>query len=384
MNLKDRLKAIDAPVKPKPRPAPAAAFTDCWHRETLRPLGEFPFAFEVTGNTVMLMQGDEMPVPFDPTRILYLDTETTGLSGGAGTVAFEVGLGYLTDDGFVVHQYVMRDYPEEKFLLEHIRQLLMSFDVICTFNGKTFDLPLLRSRFLMNRISPSCLDKPHIDLLHIARRVWKLRLGRCNLSRLENVILGMPRSDDLPGSEAPQRYFDFLKTGNFSLLEDVLRHNEQDIASLCVLLSHMCLLFEHPEQIRFGEDILSMGRALNKLHHPEEAKRCFRLVPRGRFHAQGQLHLAVTLRRTGERSEAKAVWLEMVAKQEGGIHPYIELAKHYEHVERDLPAAIDCTRRALALLAEPALSANAAVQSTKNALQYRYGRLQRKLAAKGK
>ena len=155
---------------------------------------------------------------------------------GAGTVAFEVGMGCLTDSGFQIHQLVMRDYPEEKFLLQSIADTLMGYDAICTFNGRTFDVPLLRDRFLMNRMDDSCLDKPHIDLLHIARRVFKLRLQRCNLGKLEEAVLGIPRFDDLPGAQVPQRFFDYLKTGSFDLLTDVLEHNAQDVASLCVLL----------------------------------------------------------------------------------------------------------------------------------------------------
>jgi len=109
----------------------------------------------------------------------------------------------------------------------------MGYDAICTFNGRTFDVPLLRDRFLMNRMDDSCLDKPHIDLLHMARRVFKLRLQRCNLGKLEEAVLGIPRFDDLPGAQVPQRFFDYLKTGNFDLLTDVLEHNAQDVASLC-------------------------------------------------------------------------------------------------------------------------------------------------------
>lgn len=383
MNLRDKLRAINAPPKPKPA-APVPQFTDCWRKTIVRPPEEFPRAFDLMRRTVMMMQGEDMPEDFDPRRILYLDTETTGLAGGVGTVAFEVGLGWLTDDGFEIRQLVMRDYPEEKFLLQEVADMLARFDIICSFNGKTFDIPLLRDRFLMNRMKTSCLDLPHIDLLHIARRVWKLRLGRCNLSRLEEVILGMPRTDDLPGSEAPQRYFAFLKNGDFGLLEEVLAHNEQDIASLCVLLNHMAWLYEHPEQVRFGEDVYSMGVALEKLHHTTAARKCYRLVGHGRMRAQGQLRLAASYRRSGERAEAKQVWLDMLARREGGVTPYIELAKHYEHAEKDPAAALDMTRRALAYLAEPTLFEPTSVQETRNALQYRYDRLKRRLSVKGK
>ncbi|MBQ7849674.1 MAG: ribonuclease H-like domain-containing protein [Clostridia bacterium] len=380
MNLRDKLKAIEKPkIKVTPVDAPPVKqFTDCWHGREHYPLRDFPGAFDVRRETVMLMQGEEMPEGFDPMRILYLDTETTGLGGGAGTVAFEVGLGWLEEDGFRVHQLLMRDYPEERFLLEEIVRTAERFDVICTFNGKTFDLPLLRNRFIMNRIRTHCLDKPHIDLLHIARRVWKLRLKKCNLTNLEEALLGIPRVDDLPGALVPERFFSYLKTGDFSLFDDVLEHNAQDIASLCTLLAHMCRMYEHPEQLRFDEDVYSMGVALDRFRHTEEARRCYRLAG-GRMHAQGQQRLAVSYRRSGEKQAAAEIWRGMIARREGGVEPYIELAKYYEHQEKDAEKALEMVRRAIGMMSEPTLFEEPSVQEARNALQYRYDRLKRKL-----
>lgn len=379
MNLRDKLKALDSQKK-KPA-APVKQFTDCWVKDEFREIEEFPHAFEVARKTVMLMQGEDMPADFDIRRVLFLDTETTGFMG-AGTVAFLVGVGWLEDDGFTVRQYLMRDYPEEKFLLERLDKDLSRFDVICTFNGRSFDVPLLRDRYLMNRMRTACLDKPHIDLLHIARRVWKLRLKKCNLGHLEEAVLGICRVGDIPGAEVPQRYFDFLKLGQFDLLREVIKHNAQDIASLCVLLSHMAWMYEHPEQAAVhAEDVFSMGVALERMKHPEEARRCYRLAT-GRMKVQGQMRLAVSYRRCGEKHQAKEIWQAMVIRREGGVEPYIELAKHYEHVEKDVSAALEMTRRGLMLLAEPSLLDSETVQNQRNALQYRYERLKRKQSAR--
>ena len=374
MNLRDKLKAIEKPkVKVAVQEtAPQPVFTDCWRSETTHAASEYPIRRE----TVMLMQGDDMPEAFDPERILYLDTETTGLMG-AGTVAFEVGLGWQEGGKFHVRQLVMRDYPEERFLLEEIVRVAENFDVVCSFNGKTFDLPLLRNRFIMNRIRTNCLDKPHIDLLHIARRVWKLRLRHCNLTNLEEALLGIPRVDDLPGAQVPERFFSYLKTGDFTLLDDVLDHNEQDIVSLQNLLCHMCRMYENPEQLRFDEDVYSMGVALDRFHHAEEARRCYELAG-GSMHAASQSRLAQSYRKSGERDEAVRIWQGMIARREGGIAPYVELAKHYEHVQKDYAAAMDMVRKALILLAEPTLFEDSAVQEARNALQYRYDRLKRR------
>lgn len=375
MNLRDKLKAVSAGSKPA---APKRTYEDCLVRQETRPLADFPHAFALCRETVMLMQGEDMPAAFDPRRILYLDTETTGFMG-AGTVAFLIGIGYLTESGFTICQYLMRDYPEERFQLERLQEDLSHFDMICTFNGRSFDVPLLRDRFLINRMQPACLDKPHIDLLHMARRVWKLRLKRCSLGHLEEAVLGIRREGDIPGAEVPQRFFSYLKTGQFSLLEDVIDHNAQDIASLCVLLSHMAHLYEHPEISPHSEDVFSMGVALERMRHPEEARRCYRLAMGGSMRTQGQLHLAVSYRRAGDRARAKEIWQAMVIRHEGGATPYIELAKHYEHVEHDLPSALEMTRRALLLLAEPTLFEDSAVQETRNAVQYRYDRLKSRL-----
>lgn len=378
MNLRDKLRAVDA--KPRTPSAPSEqTFTDCRHLAVNYPLEDFPGAFGLSGDVLMLMQQEELPRDLDPRRILYLDTETTGL-GGTGTVAFLVGVGYLTDTGFEVHQFMIRDYPEERYLLKHIAAGLERFDVLCTFNGKTFDIPLLQTRFLMNRMDPSVLELPHLDLLQMARRLWKLRLGRCNLGRLEEVILGKPRHDDLPGSEVPQRFFNFLKTKQYSLLEDVLKHNAQDIASLCVLLNHMAHLYLHPEDISFVEDVYSMGRALEKGRHMHEARRCYRLAQHGKMGTEASVALAHSYRRAGEKDSAVAVWKNMMANKRGGVLPLIELAKVSEHRDKDIPAALQYTEKALAMLAEPTLHQSASVQDLTNALQYRYARLKRKAA----
>ena len=377
MNLKDKLRAVGGTGGH--RPAPAEASTDCRHFAVYRPAEEFPGAWELTAETLRRMSDREIPDGLDPRRILYLDTETTGL-GGSGTVAFLVGMGYLTDSGFEVHQFLMRDYPEEPFLLKHVAAGLGKFDVLCTFNGTTFDVPLLESRFLMNRMDRDCLTElPHLDLLHMCRRLWKLRLGRCNLGRLEEVILGKPRQDDLPGSEVPQRYFTYLKTKQISLLEDVLKHNAQDIASLCVLLNHMADLYLHPEKIRFSEDVYSMGRALERIRQTEEARHCYRLARQGKMGGFAGTALAMSYRRSGEKEAAAGVWREMIRERRGGITPYVELAKYEEHFRRDYAAALDLTERALALASEPVLREDGTVQEHKNELQYRRQRLLRKL-----
>lgn len=378
LSLRDKLRAVDSPRRPAGTVKAEPALRDCWHDSRALALDAVPGAWELPLEMVRLMEPGTLPPQLAPDRILYLDTETTGLSSGAGTVAFLLGVGYLTPEGFTVHQYLMRDYPEERYLLENLRALLTQFDALCTFNGKSFDLPMLQSRLRMNRMDASCLDKPHIDLLHLARRVWKMRLGRCNLSHLEEIIFGEPRQDDIPGSQVPERYFAYLKTGDFSLLAQVLDHNRQDIVSLCRLLTHMAAMYAAPELQPHEQDVLSMGISLEKNRHLEQARRCYRLAARGLTRASSHSRLALSYRRTGEGDAACAVWQEMIRLGEGWIQPYVELAKYYEHQARDIDAALEITRQALCRVAEPALRPPQTVQEAKNALQYRYARLKRK------
>ena len=164
-----------------------------------------------------------------------------------------------------------------------------------------------------------------------------------------------------------------------SLLDDILKHNAQDIASLCVLLNHMADLYLHPEKIRFSEDVYSMGRALERINLTENARRCYRLARKGRMGDSAGAALAVSYRRSGDREEAAKVWREMIHERRGGIMPYVELAKHEEHIRRNPAAALRLTEQALFLLSEPALRESGTVQEEKNELQYRRQRLLRKL-----
>ena len=193
-SLRDKLRAT-APKAQKPvKPAPQ----DCYVKESRFPLSGFELSASISGSLLSLMMGKE----YEDIRredICFLDTETTGLSHGAGTVAFLVGIGFFEEDAFVVRQYLMRDYDEESFVLDRTAKDIERARILCTFNGATFDMPLLDVRFTMQRMREKLVFRPHLDLLPAARRVWKLRLKKCNLGCLESAVLGMERVDDLEG-----------------------------------------------------------------------------------------------------------------------------------------------------------------------------------------
>ncbi len=385
ISLRDKLKAVDKP-KPQPEEKKAVAASGCYHEEKVIPftdLKEVPTELTFLGRSLGLVLGETISdIPIDPYRILFLDTETTGLSGGVGTLAFMVGAGYFTKDGFSVHQWVMRDYPEERFMLANVQSLCEGFDYVVTFNGKAFDLPLLQARMLMNRLGTKQLERlRHVDLLHPARRVWKLRLKSCRLSRLEEEIFQAPREHDLPGSEAPERFFQFLKTGNFKLLRDVIDHNRQDIASLARLLYKLLYVYEIPEQQSFFEDIFSMGLALEKQGETDLARRCYHLCVGGSVKVQAQMNLGRSFLRAKELDQAVFSYRRMIDSREGGLLPYVELAKLYEHRLRDVKNALEITKMAILLASEPSLGSQEAMQEMQNALQYRYMRLVKKTQA---
>ena len=283
-------------------------------------------------------------------RLLFLDTETTGLSGGAGTVAFEIGAGWIEPRGMVIRQYVMRDYGQEADMLREVASLIARADTIVTFNGKSFDLPLLESRMIMNRIRVHVTDMPHLDLLHAARRVYKLRLGRCNLTALEEAVLGKTRRDDLPGAQVPERYFTYLKTGEFALLEDVLRHNFDDIQSLAELTAVICSAYRQPELLRYEQDILGVGKTLLHGRRTQQARNCLKILGHSTLAPQAHLYLASSYKQGREWTEAAELWKTMIAKGEGGAWPYIELAKYYEHVQHDYDKALRYATSALQYL----------------------------------
>jgi uncharacterized protein YprB with RNaseH-like and TPR domain len=176
--------------------------------------GEVPFTrfHAILPETVGILSGEPELKAFDLGRAAFLDTETTGLAGGSGTAAFLVGVGFLDGDRFRVRQYFMRDYHEEPALLQALAEDMAAFPHLVTFNGKMFDLPLLDARYRLNRARSPLASASHLDLLHPARRLWKMRLECCRLQSLEAALLGVRRQGDIPGDEIPRLYFEYLRS----------------------------------------------------------------------------------------------------------------------------------------------------------------------------
>ena len=295
---------------------------------------------------------------FDVTRCLFLDTETTGLSHGVGTVAFLVGVGHVEGGELVIEQYLMRDYGAEPEMIERLGARLGDCDCVCTFNGKTFDMPLLKTRFTMCRMQQRWRDLDNLDLVIPARRAWKLRLGSCKLSAIEAQILGMPRHDDLPGSEVPARYFEYLKTGDEALLKDIVDHNRQDIATLADLLIRLCEINACPEALTDQRDLFSMGRALERQGELRPARELYRLsaIPRPagtlaalsgtRIAGMANWRLYLLARKNGDVQGMLGVLEQMLSRRQLQGQVCIELAKLYEHRLGDAERALEYALKA--------------------------------------
>jgi uncharacterized protein YprB with RNaseH-like and TPR domain len=283
----------------------------------------------------------------------FLDTETSGLAGGTGTYAFLVGAARFDPQGdLVLRQFFMRDPSEEPALLEALAQFLAPAQALVTFNGKAFDAPLLNTRYLMHHMPNPMRDYAHLDLLPLARRLWRDRLESRALKYIEEYVLMAPRSlEEVPGYEIPYMYFDYLRTGDARPLRGVFYHNAMDVVAMAALLSHTASMLADPfhEGIQHGLDVVAMARLYEHLGQVETAARLFE---RGLQMDLGQEHfwesvrrLAVLQKRRGDFDQATPLWEQAAA--DGHIYAFIELAKFHEHKRRDPVAAIDWTRRAL-------------------------------------
>ena len=288
-----------------------------------------------------------------PSKWCFLDTETTGLSGGTGTYAFLIGCGSIERDGFRVRQFFMRDYGEEASQLHALAEYLERFDVLITYNGKTFDQPLLETRYRMVRRRHPFARMEHLDLLFGARRLWKIRLESCRLVHLENQILGVEREGDLPGELIPYYYFDYVRTQKAVKLIPILHHNVVDIVSLACLTAIVPEAFRSPSTVpvRHGADLLGVARWLLHAERAPEAlamlRRALQLGLPDAHLFRTMLDIGVLEKKLGNEAASVAMFTDLAASPNGfQVRAFEELAKFYEHRERNYAMALEMTRHA--------------------------------------
>jgi uncharacterized protein YprB with RNaseH-like and TPR domain len=285
-------------------------------------------------------------------RFAFLDTETSGLAGGTGTYVFMVGIARFVDDHFVLRQFFMRDPSEEPAMLEAIADFLAPAQALVTFNGKAFDAPLLATRYRLHHIPIPFRDYAHLDLLPLARRLWRDRLESRALKYLEQHILGLKRAlEEVEGYEIPWLYFDYLKSGDARPLAGVFYHNAMDVVAMAALLSQINDMLQNPYdgRVQHGLDFIALGKLLEDLGHWEEAARLFEhgleLDLTESDFGVAVKRLSILQKRRGDFAEALRLWEAAAAN--GHIYAHIEMAKYYEHKRRDIKTALKWTHSAL-------------------------------------
>ena len=316
---------------------------------------------ELPGELLRGISRDEIPAR-DPTRWAFLDTETTGLAGGTGTCAFLIGVGTIEEAGFRVRLFFMRDFDEESAMLEGLADFLADYEVLVTYNGKAYDAPLLETRYRLARL-PFALERlHHLDLLHGARQLWKLRLESCRLADLEYEILGVEREGDLPGDLIPYYYFEYLKTKQAFRLVPLFHHNVIDIVSLACLTAVVLPVFSSGGEadLRHGADLLGLARWLRRSKQYEPALRLYqRAIEAGLADSTlfAALWESALLEKKLARYEDSLLTLSDLARVK---NPYQqpaleELAKHREHRDKDFRTALEATEAALLIDSSPGL-----------------------------
>ena len=274
-------------------------------------------------------------VDVDPARLLYLDTETTGLAGGTGTHVFLLGLARMHRGLLVVRQYLLTRFSGEAALLGLAGDWMAGVETVVSYNGKTFDLPLLSARCRLAGVEDPFVERPHIDLLHPVRRAFGSLWPDCRLPTAERRLLGFERRDDLPGAEAPQAWFDFIHRGDPRRLPGVCRHNRWDLVSLAALLPALDTVYDRPGPA--SADVLAVARTWLRRN---DEQRALRLLTEHRhtLDGAGSLELARLLKRRRRWNEAVSIWTRLA--EEGNLAAREHLAKYHEHISREYSTAL--------------------------------------------
>ncbi|MBN2091217.1 ribonuclease H-like domain-containing protein [candidate division KSB1 bacterium] len=321
----------------------------------------------------------------DINQTVFLDTETTGLAGGAGTYVILVGLGYFSTKGFEIEQYFLENYQQEPALLHCLEERLKDKQAIISYNGKSYDIPLLKTRFTLAKIDTNFFPTLHLDLLYTARRFWKKLLESCSLASVEENILNIHRQHDLPGSQVPQLYFDYLRTGDAAPLKSIFEHNFQDVLSLAYLTLKSYELFEYADSNSLSApEYFNIAAIYENLDLLDESIRFYERAWEKNLQKKGLevigLQLGSCYKRVNRWEKAVELWQQMLSKGISSYEVLLELAKYYEHQVKDYAKAISYTRTALNDIDFKEMVQPAAISTERReALLYRYRRLKRKI-----
>ncbi|MFW5986200.1 MAG: ribonuclease H-like domain-containing protein [Halanaerobiales bacterium] len=321
------------------------------HKHGLYPLNKI---FELKTEDISLITNAQNDFnSLSPHDLLFFDTETTGLMGGTGTIPFLIGLGYFEGESFIVKQLFMRDFDEEMPVLSTLATEITKYQILISFNGKSFDLPLLKTRMIMNRLSE--LNIPyHLDLLSAARSLWS-HLDSCSLNNLEKRVLNINRNDDLPGSKVPQMYFKYLDQKKPEYIEPIFEHNTIDIVSMVTMLIHLQKIHKNSRDFHLSaRELYNLGCLYEKrkdlIRSINFFEKALQLNPDLILSGKIKTKLSWQYKRNNQWDKAVRIWNSMIRKNQGGIFPWRELAKYQEHQQKNFKQARKHTRKALSLL----------------------------------
>ena len=326
--------------------------------------GQIPISMglQIPADILGFLSRDAAFEGLDLSSAVFLDLETTGLAGGTGTVPFLVGLAYYRDERFKVTQFFLNEMAEEDRLVRELAQFVqdMGFRSIVTYNGKAFDLPLVETRFALHRMTCPLRGLPHLDFLFSARSLWKHKYDSCRLFHLAQQIVQAERSEDIPGAEIPLRYFQYIRSGDFSLIEPILYHNQEDLLSLLgVVVAGSVLVERNRETAEKGEgdpmDLYGVAKLFERAGDATTSAALLEKALDGRRGLTAEASQAARkklshhFKKNKNWDKALPFWQEMAAGEEVDCDCFRELAMYFEHTAKDYDEAIRVATEGLAV-----------------------------------
>jgi uncharacterized protein YprB with RNaseH-like and TPR domain len=324
--------------------------------------GQIPIAMglQIPADIIGFLSRDAAFEGLDLSTALFLDLETTGLAGGTGTVPFLVGLGYYRDERFKVTQFFLNEMAEEERLVRELDAFIheMGFRSIVTYNGKAFDVPLVETRFALHRTPCPLRGMPHLDFLFSARSLWQHKYDSCRLFNLAREIVQAERSEDIPGAEIPLRYFQYIRSGDFSLIDPILYHNQEDLLSLLgVVVAGAVLVDRHRAAAARGEgdpmDLYGVAKLFERAGDAATSAALLEKALAGGCGLSAEVSMVARkklshhFKKNKDWDKALTFWQEMAAGEE--VDCFRELAMYFEHTAKDFDEAIRVATEGLAL-----------------------------------
>lgn len=368
-SIKEKLYSLQRPARQQPEQVSPhtenlAEFLDAqWEGEDpvkyLVREKRYPLSFEhgvslerlsdISGETFAVLARNESYEQLSLEDLLFIDTETTGLAGGSGTYVFLVGVGFLKKGSLIIRQFFLPAIESEAAMMLALENLLNDFKGFVSYNGKSYDLPLIRSRFVMNRLRCDFDRFYHIDLLHASRKFWKAVFDDKSLQGVEKNVLGFRRSGDIPGAEIPKRYFSFLADQNPGEIKPILQHNVMDILSMASLMIIFDELVRRPDKADLAFNKLGLVKSYEQMGKREQAIGVSKRVLISANEQESAVLLkkqALLCKREGRLEQAAEIWTGLIDNY-ALFDPdvYIELAKYFEHRKRELFDALAVIER---------------------------------------